>query len=217
MSTDLPIAIDGWDLVHESLDEFRAVGEDSRCFFAEWSAEVGSLLRELLRERQQWAGQQRRLETELDKQTLAKDRFEAEMKTLREDRDALSHERSLLEAELENVRRRAAQLADSLDEQRRTATEQELYWRGEFHRQCDLVERLTGQWTQALAVGPVAPADRSAAAPQVGAATVATPGQHGGNEKEAGNQNSALESVRAQFELLQKEATQRRKENVDSV
>ncbi|MBN2218035.1 MAG: hypothetical protein JW719_11730 [Pirellulales bacterium] len=307
MSTDLPAntttELDGWNLVRESLDEFREAHEDSGQFLAEWVDQIDSLFREVLgeyerwekkrrkeqddleerakridREQQQLAQQWARIEetrcpeetvvslaesqanlqelmqqsqhdqtafseairaiqaqmseltdmagslrttlrdgTEDDQGQLAelvsaKEQLQAEIATIREERDALRGERSLLEVELENVRRRVVELADSLDQQRRTAAEQESYWRGEFHRQCDLVERLASKWTGAMTAMS---AERPAAATPVAPAAAADVAQRSRSEGNGNERDLALESVRAQFELLQKEATRRRRENAD--
>lgn len=307
MSTDIPTnsptELDGWNLVRESLDEFREAHEDSGRFLAEWVDQIDSLFREQLGEYERWEKQRRQEQGDLEEQakridreqqklaqqwarieearcpdemvvslgesqanlqelmeqshddqtafgeairaiqaqmseltdmagslrtTLrdgvgddqgqiaelvsAKDRLQAEMASIREERDALRGERSLLEVELDNVRQRVIEMADSLDQQRRTAAEQESYWRGEFHRQCDLVERLASKWTGAMTAMPTEP---PAAAAPVAPAAAADVALRDRSEDKANERDMALESVRAQFELLQKEATRRRRENAD--
>ncbi|HLA83565.1 MAG TPA: hypothetical protein VJL29_02120 [Thermoguttaceae bacterium] len=141
----------------------------------------------------------------------AVERLQTEINAMRDERDAIRHEQLLLESDLENVRRNAARLAETLDEQKRTAAEQEQYWRGEFRRQCDLVERLTSQWMQTAPVGPGA-TGTSRTRPETAVNTV-TPSPAGVAESGVSVGNAALESVQAQFELLQEEATRRRKKN----
>jgi DNA repair exonuclease SbcCD ATPase subunit len=316
MSTDLPLEFDGWDAVSESIEQFRAVHEESGRFLGKWFDGVGSLLAGLVRDETQWRGECERAQheceqraTRLDEQERqlaaaradfelarsaseinppdtvqppweelleqvrqdyralreslpgrdaeadpwatilgeltetrgelsearseiqrlsapveslaqgaparqANEELRAEIDAMRGERDAMRAERQLLEAELENVRRRAEQLANMLDEQKRTAAEQESYWRGELRRQCSLVERITAQWVQTL---PPASAE-GAAHPVQGSpeATATASGPRGGTVGSARGDNAALESVRAQFELLQKDAARRRRGSGES-
>jgi len=340
MSTDLPPQFDAWNAISDSLQEIRAVGEDSDRFFARWSSQVDALLDRLLQEQQQWRGERERIKRELERRAalldqreqqvaskqadveaaraenqaleasldqqqqwqeiveairrdwttlreflpsgdaqadgwatvlgeltstreelarareelaaakaeiqrlaqpvefvvqdvvaqraceqlsaerdamrIERDAMRQERDAMRGERDAKCAERLLLEAELDSVRSHAAQLAEALDEQKRNAAEQDAYWRGEFRRQCAIVERLTGPWAQMLSAGPVTP-EGLAAHPVQAASATATAGSHEGNANAAASQDSALESLRAQFELLQRDATRRRKENADSV
>jgi chromosome segregation ATPase len=136
------------------------------------------------------------------------DRSEAEMAALREERDAILQERSLLEAELDHVRRRAAQLAEHLEDERRSGSEQEQHWREEFRRHRGLLEDLTSRLAT-LPATPVGGAPAYTAAQPAPQAAQAAP-----SPAPAPPQNdAALEAVRAQFELLQKEAIRRRRES----
>jgi len=143
--------------------------------------------------------------------------LQAEMSAVREERDAMRQERLLLESELENVRRRSEQSAEALEEQKRAAAEQESHWREEFRRQRSLLEELAGRLAAtgpACSVAPAEGVDNPSAIPPAVAAQDGRPRRaaKGGT----GGGDSALESVRAQFELLQEEASRRRKENADS-
>ena len=65
VSTDLLAELDGWDVVSESLEAFRAGHEESGRFFAELLDRVDSLLSELLREQEQWRAEHQRVQSEL--------------------------------------------------------------------------------------------------------------------------------------------------------
>jgi len=149
--------------------------------------------------------------------TRASEWLQAEMSAVREERDAMRQERLLLESELENVRRRAEQSAEALEEQKRAAAEQESHWREEFRRQCSLLEELAGRLAVVGPACPVAPAEATEGPSEVSPAPTPQRGQpRHAAQASAGGGHPALESVRAQFELLQEEATRRRKENADS-
>jgi chromosome segregation ATPase len=217
MSTDLPLKLDGWDAVSESIDQFRAAREESGCFFAEWFGQVESLLTGLVREEARSSGQREQVRREWEQTSALRNEQErrlasaqAELDAMRGERDAAKVERQLVEAELENVRHRVEQLAEMLEDQKRTAAAQESYWRGEFRRQCSIVERLTTQWTQpapSTRVEEIAhPSQSPAAATAASAPPNVTPDKTSG-------EGEALESVRAQFELLQNDAARRRRES----
>ncbi|MBN1591243.1 MAG: hypothetical protein JW888_17150 [Pirellulales bacterium] len=316
MSTDLPIQLDGWDIVSESLGELRAGYEESGRFFVELFDRVESSLSELLHRQEEWererdeikselnrraelldqqehqhridleraaaeralpdgqatqcdGEQQRWLHTVLDKmgrdwdalreslpdrdgqaslladvveqlagarselaearaeiQRLAQplalatqegsvdetcERLRTEMDMVREDRDAMRQERVLLESELEHIRGRAAQLAETVETQKQVSVEQELHWREEFRRQSGLLEELAGLLSIAKPDYPVVFTETAPGSLKAGSTDVTRRGP----ARSESSEDSALESVRAQFELLQKEATRRRRGNVD--
>lgn len=106
-------------------------------------------------------------------------------------------EQAVLETELDAVRTRAAELAEALAEQKRQAEEQQAQWVDELRRQRSLLERLT----RALAESP---APRSAAPAPDGAS------------REVQAADTALESVMAQFEMLQRDVARRRGKAAES-
>jgi hypothetical protein len=104
-------------------------------------------------------------------------------------------ERAELEAELEAVRGRAAEMAESLAEQKRLLAQQQVEWAREFKRMRCLLEGMSGQLAEGIAgagVGISEPAPSAAcpAAPPAG--------------------DPVLDSVLAQFAMLQKDVARRR-------
>jgi chromosome segregation ATPase len=94
-------------------------------------------------------------------------------------------QRAALESELDAMRRRAAEQAESLSEQKRLAGQQQAELSGELKRMRSLLEALAGQ-------------------------VRGTPAATGENGKPQPNESSVLNSVLAQFEMLQRDITSRR-------
>ena len=111
---------------------------------------------------------------------------------------SLEQERAVLESELESVRNRAVEASESLAEQKRQATEQQTQWADELKHMRRLMEEMSTQ----LAEGRTA----AVAAPQVSAEPVAV-----GVPSNVGD--PVLDSVMAQFEMLQKDLARRRAGN----
>ncbi len=112
---------------------------------------------------------------------------------LEQERLAWVHERAVLETELDTVRTRAAELADTLDENRQRATNERKDWADELRQMRQLL--------QALGDRPAAPVESVAEPPPVAPEPV----------EDAGAQDPVLDSVMAQFEILQKDLARRRK------
>jgi chromosome segregation ATPase len=108
----------------------------------------------------------------------------------------LEDERTALELELEQVRMRAAELAETLTEQQRQMVEERAQWTGELRQMRQLLER------------------QPAAAPQEGAPATVAVGANGRQQQVAAPArpvaDPVLGSVMAQFEMLQKDVARRR-------
>jgi DNA repair exonuclease SbcCD ATPase subunit len=104
----------------------------------------------------------------------------------RQQRTAWEHERAALEAELELVRDRAAELAETLADQKRQAAEHQASLASELKRMRSLLEAISGRMQAQSAPGP---------APGKTATADADP---------------VFDSVLAQFEILQRDISQRR-------
>lgn len=112
-----------------------------------------------------------------------------------EQQAALEQERKGLETELEAVRGRAAELADALAEQKRVLAQQQAAWAEEFKRIRLLLEVMGGRLSEGIhAINPAKPEPTR----KVAAAATAAAG------------DPVLESVMAQFEILQKDVARRR-------
>jgi hypothetical protein len=99
---------------------------------------------------------------------------------------AWQQERAAIEAKLESERQRNTQQNEALAEQRRLAAEQQAAMTGELKRMRSLIELLSTQMQQ-----PAAPQPTDA-------------------KQSQSSENAALESVLAQFEMLQRDLAQRR-------
>jgi predicted nucleic acid-binding Zn-ribbon protein len=121
--------------------------------------------------------------------------LQQQMQQMVQQQATVEQERKGLEAELEAVRGRAAELADALAEQKRQLAQQQAAWTEEFKRIRLLLEVMGGRLSEGIhAINPAKPEPARKVAP---AAAVA-----------AGD--PVLESVMAQFEILQKDVARRR-------
>ena len=120
---------------------------------------------------------------------------------VRHDRDSLQQERAMLEAELEAVRNRVAEMTEALAEQKREISEERVRWTDEIKRLRRILESLADR-----PVGHESIAPREAqAAHEPPAASVA-----------ACDPDPVLDSVMAQFEMLQRDLARRRKQPAKS-
>ncbi len=94
-------------------------------------------------------------------------------------------QRTALESELDAVRRRAAEQAEALSEQKRLASQQQAELAGELKRMKSLLETMGSQ-------------------------VRSEPGTSGGSTKSQPDESSVLGSVLAQFEMLQRDMNSRR-------
>lgn len=119
--------------------------------------------------------------------------IQSRLEQMEQERLAWTQERVLLETELDTVRGRAAELADSLDEERQRATGERKDWSDELRQMRQLLQTLSDQKATA---GPEFTAPPPAAAEQ---------------SDQGDPQDPVLDSVMAQFEILQKDLARRRK------
>ncbi|GAB6167194.1 hypothetical protein JCM19992_31940 [Thermostilla marina] len=134
--------------------------------------------------------------------------LEAKLRRLEEELSAAEQDRIALETELEVVRNRAAELLDMLSEQRRQMAEERSHWSGELKRLRRLMEVLLDRQIDTGAPGEYEAAGQS------------HPRVVGYEEQErtravasGGSVDPVLESVSAQFEILQKDLSRRRRNN----
>ena len=122
------------------------------------------------------------------------------VRRLEQERAELDQERAVLETELEAVRNRAADLAETMAGQRKQMAEERAQWTAELKRMRQILEALAeGQAAQPAATGNSStPPPQAAIAPAEQA-----PGQDAADP--------VLDSVMAQFEMLQKDLARRRK------
>ena len=114
------------------------------------------------------------------------------MQEMQQQHGQVEQERRLLESELEAVRNRAVEMAEMLDEQKRQATQQQGQWTDELKRMRRLLEDMS---VRTVRDEPVVPVEQQPVPRQPAPRRAADP---------------ALDSVMAQFEMLQKDLARRR-------
>jgi len=121
--------------------------------------------------------------------------------------DAIEHERAqwdrdrvVLEMELDAVRNQAAELAEALDEERHRAVSERGLWNEELKRMRHLLETRESQ-----------PAPAATRLPDVDMVPAAPAPQAQPEEDPSAANDPVLDSVMAQFEILQKDLARRRK------
>jgi chromosome segregation ATPase len=132
-------------------------------------------------------------------QSRPDDDHQEQFRELERQRGSLEQERQVLESELEAVRNRAAELAESLAEQKRQAAVQQAESADERKHMCRLLESISGRLAEGeLSVGVLesGTCQPAAAATEEGRAVA--------------DGDAILDSVAAQFEILQKDLAKRR-------
>ena len=127
------------------------------------------------------------------------EQLEEQFRQMEQQQAQLEQERAILEAELEAVRNRAAEMSDALAAQKRQISQQQNQWAEELKRMRRLLEGMSGRLMggeQGQDVGPKRSVRKAAAA----AAEDAAPDQ----------EDTVLDSVMVQFEMLQKDRARRR-------
>jgi chromosome segregation ATPase len=124
--------------------------------------------------------------------------MEERLLRMEEERSQSDRERAALESELETLRTRNAEMACLLDRQKSQATEERTQWGDEIRRLRQVMELMSAgrSGSRAREAGAAPPA-----------AVPPSPAPAGSTAAK----DSALDSVIAQFELLQKDAARRRK------
>ncbi len=137
----------------------------------------------------------------------ADDVLREQLRQAEQERQAMEQERAVLETELEAVRNRAAEMAEMLAQQKRQMSEQRDQWSDELRRMRQMLEVLSGRLADVEAAPPQAAASRQATPESNGGAAPAAPGQA---------DDAVLDSVMAQFQMLQKDRARRRERPVEA-
>lgn len=171
------------------------------------SEELNSLLQELQQQREEIQGVRQITEQQTEAITAAltqhqteggapRDETEENLRQLEQQHAQVEQERRMLESELESVRNRAAEMSESLTRQKHEMTRQQADWSKELkHMRCaieGISEGMIAGSSPAVAPGP-APVKQSAEAPLA-----------------MDDADPVLDSVMAQFEMLQKDLAKRR-------
>jgi len=173
--------------VREAVSRLRGCRQEYRQFFAELVGRIGALS-DALAERQKCL------------EHRANDQQRREWDT----------ERSAMVTELEVVRNRAAEMTDLLDQQKRGAEQQQVQWSEELRQMRQLLGGIMEHMEQHEVAAPAAgPAPRALAAADDGEGKPEQPSTP--SETESSDDDPVLDSVMAQFEILQKDIARRKK------
>jgi len=132
---------------------------------------------------------------------VVRERLLEQLRQAEEERAVLERERAVLETELETIRGRAAEMAETLAQHKRQTAEERTLWTDEIKRMRHLLETISER--QAEHHAPEEP-----------------PAVHHGSESRGGRNlgfagetagDPVLSSVMAQFEMLQKDLARRRR------
>jgi chromosome segregation ATPase len=162
--------------------------------------------RELSETREQLQQQRQALEAPCGGTSSADGALREKLDRLETERAEWQQERAILETELEAVRNRVAELAEALADEKRAGAEERTRWSDELKRMRRLLER---------SPGPPPDAD-AAAAPGAPVPVSPEPSAEPCAAKTAAVGDPVLDSVAAQFEMLQKDAAKRRQSSSKS-
>jgi len=188
----------------EALHGAQAVAEAQANRLAELTEKLLDAQKGLLQAQEEIQRQAEELRAEAAAPPAAdssQDELRRQVQQLEKERAELHEERTVLEAELDSVRSRAAELAENLAQQQRQMAEDRAQWTEELKYLRRLVERLAQQNTDRETI------------PAVAHTTVENRSPAGRPESVAAGVNGdpVLDSVVAQFAMLQKDLAQRRK------
>jgi septal ring factor EnvC (AmiA/AmiB activator) len=175
----------GLSCLRGALAEIHASHRDCEQFFAEVFEQFDLLSGELGARAQQVAQsalQDRRQESAADSRRA---QLQEQIQQMTRQQALLEQERTQLESELEAVRNRAAETAELLAEQKRLSVQQQSVWADELKRLAEVLPAADAPRPEAGRKGAVQHVPKAAADP-------------------------ALDSVVAQFEILQKDLARRR-------
>ena len=168
-----------------------AVSESHGAELARMADELAAARQDLAEAREEIRGQRELLSEVSLRSEGASDR-ETDVQ-MEQERSAWTQERAVLETELDTVRDRAAELADALEEERQRAQGDRKNWSDELRQMRQLLQSLSEQkkTSGSESVTPI-PVEAEPAEPN-------------------DIQDPVLDSVMAQFEILQKDLARRRK------
>ncbi len=202
--------------VRDCLAEVRAAHDDWARLVTEVLDQFETLIRQQLETRLQ-AEHRRAEEVAAAAQRAAsavENTLAAQLRHLQEELAVAIRERAALEAELEAVRNRAAELSETLEAERRQSAEQRAAWTSELQRLRHLLE--TWVWKQQADEDPT-PATVPLVHPGAGRpTTLASAPEMPGSPPSQEKTDPVLDSVMAQFDLLQRDAARRRKTAANS-
>jgi len=128
--------------------------------------------------------------------------LEEKVHQLEQERAELSQERAVLETELESVRNRAAELSEGIAQERHQMSNERTEWTAELKRMRRMLETFAQRQIELAEAGVGGQASASAGTDQ--------------SESSETAKDPVLDSVMAQFEMLQKDLAKRRKSTAKS-
>jgi DNA repair exonuclease SbcCD ATPase subunit len=200
----------GDDQLTQVLEEIRQQRSESRGAqeavqqqveqLATMAAELANVRGELLQTRNEIAHGREQIEARQETAAAGADEeLQQRFCQLQGQQASLEQERAILESELEAVRNRAAEMTQSLAEQKQQAAAQQAEWAAELKRMRRLLEIISAH---------LAETERSEGAPQPGCRQA--PAVAAGEGPTAAGGDPVLDSVAAQFEMLQRDLAKRR-------
>jgi chromosome segregation ATPase len=196
-----------WTPVRDTLAALRAGHESLDLFVAQLFSGLESMRERLDQHDRHIKEERRRIAEERERLAAERSQWQTQkQQTVHNTPDStrliteLEQERGMLEEELETVRRRCEDLAQTVADQKRQLTEERAEWTAEFRQ----LRKILDKQSQIL----VERVEHNQAAPLA----VVTAPADGGNTAAAGRGgvDPVLGSVISQFQLLQKDAARRR-------
>ncbi len=177
-----------------SLQAAIAASEAHGAELARMAAELAAARQDLVETREELRSQRGLLsQVAAPAEPAANPAIQEQLEQLEQERLAWVQERAVLETELDAVRTRAAELADALEDDRQRAASERKDWATELHQMRQLLQTLS---------------DRPPAAVNGSSVPVHTAPEPAEADD---SQDPVLDSVMAQFEILQKDLARRRK------
>lgn len=195
-----------WTPVRDTLAALRAGHESLDLFVAQLFSGLESMRERLDQHDRRIKEERRRIAEEREKLAAERAQWQAQKQHgASEAPDSrllteLEQERGMLEEELETVRRRCEELAQTVADQKRQLTEERAEWTAEFRQLRKILDKQSQILVERVEQNQVAPLG-----------VVAGPSDNvNGGAAQRGGVDPVLGSVISQFQLLQKDAARRR-------
>jgi predicted nucleic acid-binding Zn-ribbon protein len=196
-----------WTPVRDTLAALRAGHESLDLFVAQLFSGLESMRERLDQHDRRIKEERRRIAEEREKLAAERAQWQAQKHEVTgESPDSsrllveLEQERGMLEEELETVRRRCEELAQTVADQKRQLTEERAEWTAEFRQLRKILDKQSQILVERVEQNHVAPLG-----------VVAGPSENvNGAAAQRGGVDPVLGSVISQFQLLQKDAARRR-------
>jgi chromosome segregation ATPase len=209
-SVAVPVEDNRWDLLIKEFEEDRAELRGTQQTVKQQIVQLTAVADDLAMARNEFHSVRGELARHSEELTAVRSQTQAasqevessiknKIHDMEQQQSLLAKERAVMETELESVKNRASEIAELLAEQKRLSVPQQSQWADELQQMRTLLETLTRQITEnKRQIEPV-----PAVKPASGVAAVALG-------------DPVLESVLAQFEILQQDRFYRRSETGES-